>query len=46
MQTFGETKMARTPAENDLTIHAVLQKKGLTFMASDAHFFPLPHSST
>jgi PhnB protein len=36
MQTFAEVKMARTAAENDLVIHAVLKNEGLTFMASDA----------
>ena len=36
IQTFGEAKMARTPAENDLVVHAVLKNDGLTFMASDA----------
>jgi PhnB protein len=36
MQTFAEAKMARTPAEDDLIVHAVLKNEGLTFMASDA----------
>ena len=36
MQTFAEAKMARTPSENDLIVHAVLKNEGLTLMASDA----------
>jgi len=36
MQTFGESKVARTPEEKDLILHAVLKNEGLTFMASDA----------
>ena len=36
MQTFGESKMGKTPAEKDLIIHATLQNKGLVFMASDS----------
>jgi PhnB protein len=36
MQTFGETKMAQKPEENDLIVHATLKYEGLTFMASDA----------
>jgi PhnB protein len=36
MQTFAEAKMAHTPAEKDLIVHAVLKNEGLTFMASDA----------
>ena len=35
-QTFAEAKMARSPAENDLIVHAVLKNERLTFMASDA----------
>ena len=36
MQTFEESKMARTPEEKNLIIHAALKNEGLTFMASDA----------
>ena len=36
MQTFGEAKMAGTPGERDLIVHAVLKNERLTFMASDA----------
>ena len=36
MQTFGESKMAQRPEENDLIIHATLKNEGLTFMASDS----------
>ena len=36
MQTFAEAKMAPTPADADLIVHAVLKNEGLTFMASDA----------
>jgi len=36
MQTFGETKMAQSPAEENLIIHATLKNEGLTFMASDS----------
>ena len=36
MQTFGESKMAQKPEENDLIIHATLKNEGLTFMASDS----------
>ena len=36
MQTFGESKMAQKPEENDLIIHAALKNEGLTFMASDS----------
>jgi len=36
MQTFGESKMGKTPAEKDLIIHATLQNKALIFMASDS----------
>lgn len=37
MQTFGETKMAGTPQEKDLIVHAVLESDALLFMASDTH---------
>ncbi len=37
MQTFGEAKMAQTPAEKDLIVHAVLKSGGITVMASDTH---------
>ena len=37
MQTFGEAKMAETPQEKDLVVHAVLQSHALTLMASDTH---------
>ena len=37
MQTFGEAKMAETPQEKDLIVHAILQTDSLTFMASDTH---------
>jgi PhnB protein len=36
IQTSAAAKMARTPAENNLVVHAVLRNDGLTFMASDA----------
>jgi len=36
MQTFAEAKMASTPADADLIVHAVLKNEGLTFRASDA----------
>jgi PhnB protein len=36
MQTFGESKLAQKPEENDLIIHATLKNEGLTFMASDS----------
>jgi len=36
MQTFAESKMAKTPEENDLIIHAELKNGGLTLMASDS----------
>ncbi|HUI23457.1 MAG TPA: VOC family protein [Nitrososphaerales archaeon] len=36
LQTFAEAKMANSPAENNLIVHAVLKNEGLTFMASDA----------
>lgn len=35
MQTFGEAKMAQTPEENDLVVHASLKTDSLSFMASD-----------
>ncbi|MGD0318718.1 MAG: VOC family protein [Nitrososphaerales archaeon] len=37
MQTFGEAKMAETPQERDLVVHAVLKSDALLFMASDTH---------
>jgi len=37
MQTFGEAKMADTPQEKDLIVHATLQTDSLSFMASDTH---------
>ena len=36
MQTFAEAKMARSPAENDLIVHARLTSGSVTIMASDA----------
>ena len=36
MQAFAEAKMARSPAGNDLIVHAVLKKVGLNFMANDS----------
>ncbi len=36
MQTFEDVKMARTPAEKDRIVHAVLKNEALTFMASDS----------
>ena len=36
MQTFDEAKMARTPAEKNLIVHAALKNGALSFMASDA----------
>ncbi len=35
MQTFGEAKMAQTPKEKDLIVHAALRSDSLSFMASD-----------
>jgi PhnB protein len=35
MQTFGEAKMAKTPKEKNLILHAALRKGALTIMASD-----------
>ncbi len=37
MQTFGETKMAQTPKEKDLIVHAALKSGSITIMASDTH---------
>ncbi len=37
MQSFGDVKMARTPAEKDLIVHAVLKSGQMTIMASDVH---------
>jgi len=37
MQTFGEAKMAKTPAEKDLIVHATLKSGTMTIMASDTH---------
>ena len=37
MQTFGDVKMAKSPAEKDLIIHATLKSKALVFMASDTN---------
>ena len=36
LQTFGEAKMARSPMENDLIVHARLNSGAVTIMASDA----------
>lgn len=36
LQTFGEAKMAETPDQEKLIIHADLKGGGLSFMASDA----------
>lgn len=36
MQTFGESKMAQSPEQEDLIIHATLKGEGFSFMASDA----------
>jgi PhnB protein len=35
MQTFDEAKMARTPEEKQLIVHAALKSEALTFFASD-----------
>jgi len=35
MQTFGEAKMAKTPQEMDLIVHATLKSGALSLMASD-----------
>jgi len=37
MQTFGDAKMAETPTEKDLIVHAVLKSGPITIMASDTH---------
>ncbi len=37
MQTFGETKMAKTSKEKDRIIHAALKSDSLSLMASDEH---------
>ena len=36
MQTFGEAKMASTPEEKDMILHAALKSDALVLMASDA----------
>ena len=36
MQTFGESKMAQSPEQNDLIIHATLRSEGIMLMASDS----------
>ena len=36
MQTFGEAKMAQSPAERDMIVHARLASGSMTIMASDA----------
>lgn len=35
MQTFGDTKMAETPEQKDMIIHATLKSGSIVFMASD-----------
>ena len=35
MQTFGEAKMAESPEDNDLIVHAALKNNALSIMASD-----------
>jgi PhnB protein len=35
MQTFGEAKMAKSPKEKDLIVHADLKNDSLSLMASD-----------
>jgi len=35
MQTFGEAKMAESPEDNDLIVHAALKNDALSIMASD-----------
>ncbi|TLY14076.1 MAG: VOC family protein, partial [Thaumarchaeota archaeon] len=35
MQTFGEAKMARTPKEKNMILHAALKNDGLSIMAGD-----------
>jgi PhnB protein len=37
MQTFEEVKMAQTPQEKDLIVHAALKNENLTLYASDTH---------
>ena len=37
MQTFGEAKMAQSPEEKDLIVHAALTNGSLSLMASDTH---------
>ncbi|MDE1852641.1 MAG: VOC family protein [Thaumarchaeota archaeon] len=37
MQTFGEAKMARSPQEEKLIVHATLKNGAISFMASDAN---------
>jgi PhnB protein len=37
MQTFGGAKMAQTPAEKDLILHATLKSGPMMIMASDTH---------
>jgi PhnB protein len=36
MQTFGEAKAAKEPADKNRTIHAALKNDSLTFFSSDA----------
>ena len=36
MQTFGESKMAEKPEDENRIIHATLKNEALTFMASDS----------
>jgi PhnB protein len=35
MQTFGEAKMAKSPKDKDLILHAALKNDALSIMASD-----------
>src|SRR5437870_12760976 len=35
MQTFGEAKLAKSPKEKDLIVHAALKNDALSIMASD-----------
>ena len=37
MQTFEEAKMARTPQEKNLIVHAALKNDSLALYASDTH---------
>ena len=37
VQTFGEAKMARSPSEENLVVHARLSSGAMTLMASDTH---------